>query len=73
MQHAPSPAYNRFNWASFHERDHFGDPALRCASVSIADAAPHGILELPDGPIFLLTHLRYLGYCFNPDLVFLLL
>ena len=21
---------------------------------------------LPDGPIFLLTHLRYLGYCFNP-------
>jgi len=25
----------------------------------------HG-LRLPDGPVFLLTHLRYLGYCFNP-------
>jgi predicted NAD/FAD-binding protein len=23
-------------------------------------------IELPDGPIFLLTHLRYLGYGFNP-------
>ena len=21
---------------------------------------------MPDGPIYLLTHLRYLGYCFNP-------
>ena len=21
---------------------------------------------MPAGPIFLLTHLRYLGYCFNP-------
>jgi DUF1365 family protein len=29
------------------------------------DARAHGI-PLPDGPIFLLTHLRYLGYCFNP-------
>jgi DUF1365 family protein len=30
-----------------------------------ADAARHG-LALPDGKIFLLTHLRYLGYVFNP-------
>ena len=29
------------------------------------DAARHGI-DLPDGRIFLLTHLRYLGYGFNP-------
>jgi DUF1365 family protein len=29
------------------------------------DARTHGV-ELPDGPIYLLTHLRYLGYCFNP-------
>ena len=29
------------------------------------DARAHGV-PLPDGPIFLLTHLRYLGYCFNP-------
>ena len=29
------------------------------------DARAHNV-PLPDGPIFLLTHLRYLGYCFNP-------
>ena len=60
-----SSSYNRFNWASFDERDHFGDPARRCASAWRADAAAQGS-RLPDGPIFLLTHLRYLGYNFNP-------
>src|SRR5579883_1855313 len=29
------------------------------------DVARHGI-ELPSGKIFVLTHLRYLGYVFNP-------
>jgi hypothetical protein len=29
------------------------------------DARAHNV-SLPEGPIFLLTHLRYLGYCFNP-------
>ncbi|MEO8026200.1 MAG: DUF1365 domain-containing protein [Bryobacteraceae bacterium] len=58
-------SYNRFNWASFDERDHFGDPASPLRARLIADAAKHGI-TLPDGPIFLLTHLRYFGYCFNP-------
>ena len=57
--------YNRFNWASFYERDHFGDPARTLRERLAIDAAGHGI-DLPDGPIFLLTHLRYLGYCFNP-------
>ena len=33
------------------------------------DAAKHGFL-LPDGKIFLLTHLRYLGYNFNPISIF---
>jgi uncharacterized protein len=57
--------YNRFNWASFHEHDHFGDPQLPLRERLHADAAANGI-SLPDGPIFLLTHLRYLGYVFNP-------
>ena len=57
--------YNRFNWASFHERDHLGDPARPLRERLALDAAGHGI-ELPDGGIFLLTHLRYLGYGFNP-------
>ena len=58
-------SYNRWNWASFDDRDHLGDPARPLRERLAADAARHGI-DLPDGRIFLLTHLRYLGYCFNP-------
>lgn len=58
-------SYNRSNWASFHERDHFGDPAEPLRVRLQRDALRHGH-ALPDGPIFLLTHLRYLGHCFNP-------
>ena len=66
MAKSPWTSYNRFNWASFEERDHFGDPsALRCASAWRRMPA-RTESPLPDGPIFLLTHLRYLGYCFNP-------
>ncbi len=58
-------SYNRFNWASFDERDHLGDPQLPLRERVTRDARANGV-ELPDGPIYLLTHLRYLGYCFNP-------
>lgn len=58
-------AYNRFNWAAFHERDHFGDPSQPLRHRLIADAARQGIV-LPEGKIFVLTNLRYLGYVFNP-------
>jgi len=57
--------HNRWNWASFDDRDHFGDPSLPLRKRLEADAASHG-LQLPQGPIYLLTHLRYLGYIFNP-------
>ena len=56
---------NRWNWASFDDRDHLGDPSRPLRERLAVDAARHGV-ELPAGPIFLLTHLRYLGYCFNP-------
>jgi uncharacterized protein len=56
---------NRFNWATFADRDHLGDPKLPLRERLALDAVRHGI-ELPAGPILLLTHLRYLGYCFNP-------
>jgi DUF1365 family protein len=62
-------SYNRWNWASFDERDHFGDPLCPLRERLALDAERHGI-DLPDGPIFLLTHLRYLGYCFNPVSLF---
>lgn len=58
-------SYNRWNWACYHEGDHFGDPALPLRQRIAADAAMHGV-DLPIGKIFLLTHLRYLGYNFSP-------
>lgn len=57
--------YNAWNWASFDERDHLGDPALPLRERVAAEAARAGV-DWPGGPVFLLTNLRYLGYCFNP-------
>jgi DUF1365 family protein len=65
MAETPWTSWNRFAWASFHERDHFGDSMLPLRERLRKDANQNGI-TLPDGPIYLLTHLRYLGYCFNP-------
>ena len=62
-------SYNRWNWAAFDQRDHFGDPSLPLRERVAADAEAHG-LTLPDGPVYLLTNLRYLGYCFNPISLF---
>ncbi|NUN47536.1 MAG: DUF1365 domain-containing protein [Candidatus Brocadiae bacterium] len=62
---SPWVSSNRFNWASFDDRDHVGDPGIPLRERLRASAAAAG-LELPNGRIFLLTHLRYLGYCFNP-------
>ena len=65
MRVSPLAGHNRRRWASFDDRDHFGDPAQPLRQRLQTDAATNGI-ELPDGKIFLLTHLRYLGYGFNP-------
>ena len=64
-QISPFLSYNRWNWATFDERDHFGNPRLPLRQRIEADAAEAGV-ALPAGSIYLLTHLRYLGYCFNP-------
>ncbi len=65
MRASAFTSYNRWNWASFHEADHLGDPRLPLRTRLAEDAGRHG-MALPDGPVYLLTHLRYLGYCFNP-------
>jgi DUF1365 family protein len=65
MRVSPFSSYNRWNWAGYDERDHFGDASLSLRERLKRDAAAHGV-TLPEGPIFLLTNLRYLGYCFNP-------
>jgi len=51
--------------AYFRRTDHLGDPAVPL------DEAVRRLVEdntgtRPEGPIRLLTHLRYFGYCFNP-------
>jgi DUF1365 family protein len=69
MQVSGFTGYNQWNWASFDERDHFGDPAQTLRQRLVEDAAGAGVV-LPGGPIFLLTHLRYLGYSFNPISLF---
>jgi DUF1365 family protein len=62
-------SYNRFNWTGFCEWDHFGDPRRSLRARVTEDAERSGV-KLPEGPIFLLTNLRYLGYCFNPISIF---
>ncbi|MEO8070147.1 MAG: DUF1365 domain-containing protein [Acidobacteriota bacterium] len=65
MRVSPFTSVNRFNWATFDDRDHLGDPARPLRERVTSDAAAHGV-RLSAGPIYLLTHLRYLGYNFNP-------
>lgn len=54
-----------FNLAWFRRRDHYGDPAVPLAQA-IRDLVERRTGSRPTGPIRLLTHLRYFGYCFNP-------
>ena len=55
----------RPNFASFRRADHLGAPCLpldECVRQLVGDRTGHR----PEGPIRLLTHLRYWGYGFNP-------
>lgn len=65
MQVSPWTSFNRFNWSSFDDRDHLPGftGTLRERLQASARSAQR---SLPDGPIHLLTHLRYAGYVFNP-------
>lgn len=55
----------RLALARFRREDHFGDP-----KESLITSVRHRVQmetgRVPEGPIRLLTHLRYFGYCFNP-------
>lgn len=61
----PLWSYERFNLASFRRRDHFGDRTT-ALDQAVADLVEDRLGRRPNGPIRLLTHLRYYGYCFNP-------
>lgn len=51
--------------AWFRRADHFGD-AARPLDECIRDLVAEHTGTRPEGPVRLLTHLRYFGYCFNP-------
>lgn len=51
--------------ARFRREDHFGDPRLPL-DESVRELVQARSGRRPEGPIRLLTHLRYFGYVFNP-------
>ncbi len=51
--------------AWFRRSDHLGDPSLALKDA-VADLVLQRTGARPQGPIRLLTNLRYFGYCFNP-------
>ena len=51
--------------ARFRRSDHLGDPGTPLAE-SVRDRVESECGIRPRGPIRLLTHLRYFGYCMNP-------
>ena len=51
--------------AAFHREDYLGDSEAPL-STAVRDLVEEETGVRPEGPIRLLTHLRYLGYCFNP-------
>ena len=61
----PLWSYQRLNVAYFRRKDHFGDPSLPM-DTAVRDLVQTHLGNRPAGPIRLLTHLRYFGYCFNP-------
>ncbi len=51
--------------ARFHRQDHYG-PVDRPLKETICELVEKRTSVSPKGPIRLLTHLRYFGYCMNP-------
>jgi DUF1365 family protein len=60
---------SRPNLAWFRRNDHFGS-ASEPLDVTVRQAVCEATGRRPEGPIRLLTHLRYFGHCFNPISLF---
>lgn len=72
LEELPTAFARRWFWsttapaiARFRRSDHLGDPAVPLATA-VAALVHEQTGNRPNGPIRLLTHLRYFGYCFNP-------
>jgi DUF1365 family protein len=61
----PLWSYERINIACFRRRDHFGKPDMPL-DQAVCNTVENHVGSRPNGPIRLLTHLRYFGHCFNP-------
>jgi len=61
----PLWSYEKFNLACFRRRDHFGNPSIPL-DTAVRNLVEKDLGSRPEGPIRLLTHLRYFGHCFNP-------
>jgi uncharacterized protein len=58
-------SYNKANIASFKRADYYGNPN-KPLKAEISDLVYTATSQYPRGGIFLLTNLRYFGYCINP-------
>jgi DUF1365 family protein len=72
LDEVPAALDGRWLWSArraapawFRRADYHGDPALPLGEAVRQTVAQHTGAR-PGGPIRLLTHLRYYGYCFNP-------
>jgi hypothetical protein len=53
------------NMAYLRRKDHFGNPR-KPIDLAVRELVAEKTGRAPEGPIRMLTHLRYFGYCFNP-------
>ena len=72
LDEAPRVFSRRWFWAVgrralawLKREDHLGDPGTPLADA-VRDLVADRTGRRPEGPVRLLTHLRYFGYCFNP-------
>ena len=72
LEELPGLFKNQWLWSSskrnlawFRRADYYGDPALPL-KTAISRLVERETGQAPAGPVRLLTHMRYFGYCFNP-------
>ena len=58
-------SYNKPNFAWFRRKDYL-QPHDQPLDKTVRDLVEKQLQKYPDGPVRLLTHVRYFGYCFNP-------
>ena len=65
LERHPLYANERLNVATFRRRDHLGRPDVQLKQA-VQKLIRTTTADPASGPIRILTHLRYFGFCFNP-------